>query len=239
MAVKKATTKEKTTKAVKTVKAEDKVKAVKVEEPVKAEKCECECKCDNCKCNSNEWLLKSMFYTLISILVFVAITSVCTIILAVDYHNNGKNRNNNISAYSTEKGNEQNNNGQVAQDYDVSMFTEINADELVNLYNGEEKSLIYIGRPTCGYCVAFLPSLQQAQEEFGYTTYYYDIDKITDEAYDAITGLNDFMANNFGYTPMVIVVQNGQILSADESGEGWVGYAEYDAFKSWLQGLGY
>ena len=122
MAVKKATTKEKTTKAVKTVKAEDKVKAVKVEEPVKAEKCECECKCDNCKCNSNEWLLKSMFYTLISILVFVAITSVCTIILAVDYHNNGKNRNNNISAYSTEKGNEQNNNGQVAQDYDVSML---------------------------------------------------------------------------------------------------------------------
>ena len=47
------------------------------------------------------------------------------------------------------------------------------------------------------------------------------------------------MAENFGYTPMVIVVQNGQILSADESGEGWVGYAEYDSFKAYLQGLGY
>ena len=229
MAVKKVATKDKAEKATKTSKA---VKAVKVEEPVKVDKCECGC---DCKCNSNEWLLKSMFYTLISILVFVAITAICMIILTVDYHNNGKNRNNSISTYSTEEKNNENN----AQDYDVSMFQEITVDDLVNLYNGEEKSLIYIGRPTCGYCVAFLPSLQQAQKDFGYQTYYYDIDKVTDEAYATITGLNDFMANNFGYTPMVIVVQNGQILSADGSGEGWVGYAEYDAFKAYLQGLGY
>ena len=235
MAVKKEATKAKTTKTVKAAKAVKTEKVVKAEPVVKADKCEC--KCDDCKCNSNEWLLKSIFYTLISILVFAAITAITTIIIAVDYHNNGKNRNTNNSTQqgtgtSTNTGTEDN-------EYDVSMFTEISAEELVNLFYSEEKSLIYIGRPTCGYCVAFLPSLQQAQKELGYQTYYYDISNVTDDQYNAITGLNDFMANNFGYTPMVIVVQGGQILSADGSGEGWVGYAEYDAFKSYLQALGY
>ena len=205
----------------------------------KEEKCECGCGCES-KCNSNEWLLKSIFYSLICIIVFTAITAVFTIILAVDYHNNGKNKNTNYSNSSSENGQGSGSNqGTEDPEYDVSMFTEVTADELINLYNGAEKSLIYIGRPTCGYCVAFLPTLQQAQEELGYKTYYYDISNVTNEEYDAITGLNDFMANNFGYTPMVIVVQNGQILSADGSGEGWVGYAEYDAFIEYLHGLGY
>lgn len=239
MAVKKEATKAKTTKTVKAAKTVKAEKVVKEEPVFKTEKCECGCECNDCKCNCNEWLLKSIFYTLISILVFAAVTAVTTIIIAVDYHNNGKNRN--LSNYSSENSNngEKTNTGNDENEYDVSMFTEISAEELVNLYYGEEKSLIYIGRPTCGYCVAFLPSLQQAQKDFGYQTYYYDISNVTDDQYNAITGLNDFMANNFGYTPMVIVVQGGQILSADGSGEGWVGYAEYDAFRSYLEALGY
>ena len=226
-----ATTKKATnTKAKKVVNKEEIVEAV-VED-------KCGCTCNDCKCSSNECLLKSIFYTLICILVFAAISAVFTIILAVDYHNNGKNKNNNTST-SENSGNGGSNTGTDEQEYDVSMFTEITAEQLINLYNGEEKALIYIGRPTCGYCVAFLPTLQQAQEELGYKTYYYDISNVTDEDYAAITGLNDFMAENFGYTPMVIVVQNGQILSANNDGKGWVGYSEYDAFISYLKGLGY
>ena len=226
-----ATTKKATnTKAKKVVNKEEIVEAV-VED-------KCGCTCNDCKCSSNECLLKSIFYTLICILVFAAISAVFTIILTVDYHNNNKNKNNNTStSEKSENGNS--NTGTDEQEYDVSMFTEITAEQLINLYNGEEKALIYIGRPTCGYCVAFLPTLQRAQEELGYKTYYYDISNVTDEDYAAITGLNNFMAENFGYTPMVIVVQNGQILSTNGDGQGWVGYSEYDAFVEYLHGLGY
>ena len=213
-------------------------KVVNKKEEIVAKEEKCECKCDDCKCGANECLLKSIFYTLICILVFAAISCVFTIILAVDYHNNGKNRNVNNST-SENGGNGGSNTGTDEQEYDVSMFEEITAEQLINLYNGEEKALIYIGRPTCGYCVAFLPTLQQAQAELGYKTYYYDISNVTDADYEAITGLNDFMAENFGYTPMVIVVQNGQILSANGDGQGWVGYSDYDSFIAYLQGLGY
>jgi predicted bacteriocin transport accessory protein len=220
-----------------TKKAASTKKVVNKKEEIVAKEEKCECGCNDCKCGSTECLLKSIFYTLICILVFAAVSAVFTIILAVDYHNNGKNRNYSTST-STETGTNTNTGTEDAE-YDVSMFTEITAEQLINLYNGEEKSLIYIGRPTCGYCVAFLPTLQQAQTAFGYQTYYYDISNVTDADYDAITGLNEFMAENFGYTPMVIVVQGGQILSASGDGQGWVGYSDYDTFAAYLQGLGY
>ena len=227
MAVKKAETKKAPVKKAEVKKVEEK----------KVEKCECSC--DDCKCGSNTCLLKSIFYTAICIFVCTAITAIFTIILAIDYHNNGKNNNTNNSNGGSNTGTETNTGTGDEAEYDVSMFEEINVEQLINLYNGEEKSLIYIGRPTCGYCVAFLPSLQQAQEELGYKTYYYDLTNVTEDEYAQITGLNAFMAENFGYTPMVIVVQNGAILSTDGSGEGWVGYSDYDTFKAYLQGLGY
>lgn len=202
----------------------------------KIEKCECE----NCNCNTNENLLKSIFYTTLCIFVCAFISTIFIIIIAVDKDKTNKNENYaTTSGTQTGNGNGNGTTGGTETEYDVSMFTEVNADELLNLFNGSEKSLIYIGRSTCGYCVAFLPTLQQAQKNFGYQTYYYDISNMGDTDFDKITGMNSWMAENFGYTPMVIVVQNGQILNAEGTGEGWVGYSEYDAFASWLTGLGY
>ena len=131
-----------------------------------------------------------------------------------------------------------NNNNNNSHD-DVSMFVEIDKDGLINLYNGPERSVIYIGRATCGYCVKFLPALQRAQSEFGYQTYYYDIDKLTADDYYEIVALNLFLEENFGSTPMVLVVQNGQILSESNDNTGWIGYAEYDQFQEYLKNLGF
>ena len=186
--------------------------------------------------------VKYSFYTLICIFVCVLITTIFIIILAVD---NDKNNNRNSSSYSSNEssnnggGSSQSGNNNNNVEYDVSMFTEITAQELINLYNGSERSVIYIGRETCGYCVAFLPSLQKAQEELGYKTYYYDIDKLTADDYYDIIALNSFLETNFGSTPMVIVVQNGKILSANDDNQGWVGYAEYETFKNYMIGLGF
>ena len=208
---------------------------VKKTETKKVETKNCECK--NCTCNENENYLKYIFYTLVSILVCVLIATVFIIIIAVD--------NNETRTYSTSGNNTTtqtgttNNGGTEIAEYDTSMFEEITVDQFKELYNGSEKSVIYIGRAGCGYCVKFLPVLQQAQKEFGYTTYYYDIDNISEEDYNTIVGLNDYLYENFGYTPMVLVVQNGKIVSADDSGEGWIGYNEYDAFKEYLEKLGY
>lgn len=221
-------------------------KVEKKEEIIKEEKCNCECNCEcNCGCNNKELTeyVKYTFYTLVCILVCALVSTIFIIILAVD--NDKENGNKNTSTYSSTSNSGSNNgNGsqtvtQTSSDYDVSMFKEIDINGFMSLYNGPEKSVIYIGRPTCGYCVKFLPSLQRAQSEFGYQTYYYDTDKLTADDYYAIIALNSFLEENFGSTPMVLVVQNGQILSANNDGQGWVGYAEYDQFAQYLKNLGF
>lgn len=121
-------------------------------------------------------------------------------------------------------------------DYDVSMFKEVTMDQVIDLFDSKEAKVIYIGRATCGYCVKFLPVLQQAQKEYGYQTYYYDMDKLTSEDRDKIVKKDNedgFLEENFTATPMVLVVKDGKLIGP------WVGYSEYDSFAQFLEKYGF
>ena len=121
-------------------------------------------------------------------------------------------------------------------EYDVSMFDAVDTTKTIELFDSEDTQVIYIGRSTCGYCVQFLPVLQQAQEDYGYTTKYLDITTVTEEEQSALLAKDndeDFLSTNFGSTPMVILVKDGKIV------DGRVGYSEYDAFASFLEENGF
>ena len=116
--------------------------------------------------------------------------------------------------------------------YDISMFDVINASKVVDLYKSNEIQVIYIGRETCGYCVQFLPILQQAQKDYGYKTKYLDITTVTEEDQKAILAKDNsekFLKTNFGATPMVMLIKNGKLV------DGWIGYAEYNSFAGFLE----
>ena len=129
--------------------------------------------------------------------------------------------------------------------YDVSMFTEIEAKDIKKKTN-KEPQVVYIGRETCSWCAAFLPNLWEAQEEFGYKTLYIDIAKIIDfstgevsdqDAYDTLNkltgeGYENYMSENFGATPMILIIENNKIIGAQ------TGYSEYDTFKTILNDAG-
>ena len=120
--------------------------------------------------------------------------------------------------------------------YDISMFDVINASKVIDLYKSNEIQVIYIGRETCGYCVQFLPVLQQAQKDYGYKTKYLDITTVTEDGQKAILEKDNdeqFLANSFGSTPMVILVKDGKLV------DGWIGYAEYDTFANFLEENGF
>ena len=117
-------------------------------------------------------------------------------------------------------------------EYDVSMFTEKTTTEAVESIKKGDTEVVYIGRSTCGYCVKFLPILQQAQKEYGYTTTYIDLTKMTsDDQTTLLTLDNDekYISENFGYTPMILIFRDGKLV------KGWVGYAEYSSFASFLE----
>ena len=122
-------------------------------------------------------------------------------------------------------------------EYDVSMFTSVTADTLGEAVAEDTAKLVYIGRDSCGYCVQFLPVLQQAQEDYDYETLYLDITTVTTtEQQDKILAFDNedkFLEQNFGGTPMVLLMKDGKLVDT------WIGYAEYSEYSSWLEENGF
>lgn len=193
---------------------EEKAKAQKNSLVVKEEKTEKVELTENTKVEST---LQKIFYCLVVIAV-ILLVGVIGIFAGVE----------NMNGTSTKQDEEQ------VQEYDASMFKQVTPDEFVEAFKGSETQVIYIGRPTCSYCAAFLPTLQQAQKDYNYTTLYLNIDEVDSSEISKITELDEWLNNYYGTTPLVIVVKDGKI-----QGEGWVGYAEYDTFAAYLENLGF
>ena len=117
-------------------------------------------------------------------------------------------------------------------EYDTSMFTEISVEDFMDMYEENKKYFVYTGRSTCGYCVAFLPYLQQSVSEYDYTLYYLDIDKLTKDDFNDIAELDDDFAATIGATPMVYVIKNKNLVDVNE------GYTEYSSYSDFLEDNG-
>lgn len=127
-------------------------------------------------------------------------------------------------------------------EYDVSMFNSIDATAFMSLLEDKEASLIYFGRETCTFCVQFLPVLQQAQTDLGYQMNYIDVSEIdtTTDDFESMIKIYDDMLDTYneknnsdyeelyGYTPAVLIVQDGKIKDI------WIGYGNYDSYVEWL-----
>ena len=121
-------------------------------------------------------------------------------------------------------------------EYDVSMMNTVDMSKLLKLFNSEKTQVVYIGRSTCGYCVKFLPVLQQAQKDYGYKTNYLDITTVSEEESNQLLKKDNdekFLEENYGATPMVILVKDGKLKDT------WVGYSEYSEFAQFLEKNGF
>lgn len=174
---------------------------------------------------------KSMSKILICLYIIIALLAVNTLVLIVS---NGSTSASSLANNSSDSNSSDSDSDSAENtEYDVSMFDEITTDDLESVMNEDSPQVIYIGRSTCGYCVAFLPTLQQAQKDYGYKTKYLDISKMTSEeqqekllSYD-----NDekIVTDNFGSTPMVLIAKDGKVVKAT------VGYQEYEDFANFLE----
>lgn len=120
--------------------------------------------------------------------------------------------------------------GQTSQniDYDVSDFNTLNLSGVLDLFEKDGTSVLYLGRSTCGACVSFLPTLKAVQEKYGYVTNYLDITTVSTgssdykkfqellevEVTENINGekVTADIGEFFGYTPMVIIIKDGKAV---------------------------
>ena len=158
-------------------------------------------------------VLNKIFYALIAIAVILGINLVINIVTNAD-------------TISVETSQEEN------SDYDVSEFETLSTTDAAKKIEEGGTQVVYIGRANCGYCVKFIPVLQQAQKDLGYKTIYIDLNEVTVDDQEKLVAYDSYVEENFGYTPMVLVFKDGKYA------DGWVGYTEIDEFKSFLAEAG-
>lgn len=181
------------------------------------------------KDKGNNYIAKILNRIWIAVLIIAIMTSINTITL--------------ISNNSLLNANKNNENQETNEDYDVSTFKEVSASELVDNTKDANK-VVYIGRASCGWCVKFVPVLREAAEKYNLEIIYIDIAKIIDfnagsiidqKNYDimmnleTVSDLKDYMNEEFGATPMVLIMKDGKIIDAT------TGYQESSSFNSFLE----
>lgn len=130
--------------------------------------------------------------------------------------------------------------------YDVSELKEIDGSDIVK--ESKEKIVVMIGRSTCGYCAAYAPIITKVSKEYNIKVRYIDLEKIENvmtgeiidqNSYNTLMNLetkenvNGFMTNNFGSTPLTLVIDNGVIIN------GLVGYVPESTLESLLEDVGF
>lgn len=85
-----------------------------------------------------------------------------------------------------------------------------------NLYNQADINIIYLGRPTCGYCQMFTPVIDSLDEKFNIDYTYVNTDNLKNKDLLAILDLFGVDVSTFG-TPYLVITQNGKKI-AEQSG---------------------
>lgn len=121
----------------------------------------------------------------------------------------------------------------------VVEFTNITIDEYLDRMNMDEKSIIYIARPSCSWCQKETPIIKKLMSQYDLTVYYlnteyfYDseIQDYTEDGYKLINSSGKY-AEGFG-TPNTIIVSGGEIV------DGKFGYVEANELKDMLVSNGF
>jgi len=91
-------------------------------------------------------------------------------------------------------------------------FKNINTTDFVNLYNSSERSIIYIGTPTCSYCQKFEPVLKDIADEYDLDINYYNLANVSDDKEMAkFSAIDSYFTEEEWGTPLVVITDNQKL----------------------------
>lgn len=179
-------------------------------------------------------ILRKIYNIVVIILIIVSLNFLIDLGSKINF-NGGSNNNNNKTQDES-------------SDYDVSMMNSLNLDDLIKLFDKKDTYVVYLGRANCSACVSFLPTLQDMQSKYDYTTQYLDIrtvdttssnfetlkEKLNVKKTIKVNGeeKTDAYGNFYGYTPMVFIIRNGKFV------DGIVGSYSKTEFEKFLNNNG-
>ncbi|MBQ7141069.1 MAG: thioredoxin family protein [Bacilli bacterium] len=111
----------------------------------------------------------------------------------------------------------------------VDKLNKISYDQYQTLLSEAKDNLILIARPTCGFCVKFIPILEEIVDEYGIVINYFDTDTLsTSESKQFYESDSLYSSKEFG-TPTLIITNNSEITKYS------IGYKEKAEAVNWLK----
>lgn len=105
---------------------------------------------------------------------------------------------------------------------------EINMDTYLEYYNGEEKKIVLLARPTCSYCQIAEPIIKKVAKDYDLAIDYLNTDNFKDDDTQKLINSDEFFKEGYG-TPILLVVGEGKII---DKVDGLTDSAHYvDFFK--------
>lgn len=112
-------------------------------------------------------------------------------------------------------------------------FNELTLDEYLEVIKKNEKSIILVARPTCGFCEKFSPILKEAMDDMNLTINYIDTDKFSADDWAKFSSSLAYLNSEEWGTPLVLIVQNGEVIAENN------GYVDLATIKSFFTSNGY
>ncbi len=96
-----------------------------------------------------------------------------------------------------------------------NVLDDIGISEYTSMLEGNNPSIIYIGRPTCSYCELLKPILNSVADEYDLDVNYLNTDELSDSDHQKLLDSHDYFAEGYG-TPLILIVNNGEIVNINE-----------------------
>lgn len=92
---------------------------------------------------------------------------------------------------------------------------EISIDKYLELYKGNENSIILLSRPTCQYCKIATPILENIIYEKDILINYLNTDNLDNDQTAKLVSSDEYFSDGFG-TPLIVIVGNGKMIDSIE-----------------------
>ncbi len=112
------------------------------------------------------------------------------------------------------------------KDEEKKEFTNINVTQYLEYYNGEEKQLVLLARPTCQYCQIAEPIIQNVAFQYDIIIHYLNSDDFTDEDTSNLYYSDEYFKEGYG-TPVLLLVGNKEIIDKVDGLTDYTHYVEF------------
>ena len=111
-------------------------------------------------------------------------------------------------------------------DEEKGEFIQIDINNYLEMYNGSEKQIILIARPTCQYCQIAEPILQNFIYKYQLSINYLNTDNFETQDDETLIESDEVFGDELG-TPMLLIIGNGQVYDVVD---GLTDTAHYEEF---------